>query len=100
MNITFKFAVAALATLSAAPSFAQAGYYRATLTTAAAKPTMVTRDTVWHCADTVCTAGKAGARDAIVCELVAQRAGALAGFMAGGNAFAADALAKCNARAK
>ena len=44
--------------------------------------------------------GKAPEREAILCQLVARDAGKLSAFSAGGQAFDADALAKCNAHAK
>ncbi len=104
MNVFVTLAAATGATLLAlapAPATAQGnGYYRATLASAAAKPTLITRDTVWRCTDTTCVAGKATARDTIVCELVVQRAGTLTAFSANGTTFDAAALEKCNARGK
>ena len=94
-------ALAASALSAAAPVQAQtAGYYNATLAAAPVKTKLVTRSTVWTCNGTTCTAPKAGSRDAIMCELVVRQTGALTGFVAGGTAFDAEALAKCNSRAK
>ena len=56
--------------------------------------------TRWKCSDGVCSAGKSSDRPNIMCELVVQRVGELSSFTANGAAFEADALAKCNARAK
>ncbi|MEI9927273.1 MAG: hypothetical protein WDN44_05650 [Sphingomonas sp.] len=61
----------------------------------------MTRDTVWHCNGAVCSAAKpSAARDAIMCELVVHELGTLTTFTAGGTSFDADALQKCNAKAK
>lgn len=97
-------AAAAAATLALTPAIGTAqtsrGYYAATPVSAPAKPSLITRDTVWKCGEGVCVASKASSRDAIMCELVAREVGKLQTFTAGGNAFDADALAKCNTRAK
>jgi hypothetical protein len=100
MRLAHVAAVAA-ASLSFAPAMAaQGAYYQATLATAPAKSAVVTRDTLWRCAGTTCTAPRSGTRDAILCELVAQSAGQLTGFTVAGAAYDADRLAKCNAKAK
>ncbi|WP_010161495.1 CC_3452 family protein [Sphingomonas sp. PAMC 26617] len=75
-------------------------YYVATPAAAPAQQTLITSGTVWKWRDTVFTASKSGQREFIMCELVAQRAGKLTAFTAGGKPFDDDALAKCNARAK
>lgn len=104
MNRLIAVAAAAAATLALAPvsSFAQTtrGYYSATPAAAPAKASLVTRSTVWHCGEGTCVASKSTSRDAIMCELVAKEVGTLQSFSAGGTAFDADALAKCNSRAK
>ena len=104
MNRMIAVAAAAAATLALVPatSFAQTtrGYYSATPATAPAKTSVVTRSTVWKCGEGTCVASKATSRDAIMCELVVREVGTLQSFSAGGTAFDADALAKCNARAK
>ncbi|RYD22570.1 MAG: hypothetical protein EOP89_12665 [Lysobacteraceae bacterium] len=92
---------AALALTPAIGNAAEAGpYYVATPAAAPAQQTLITSGTVWKWRDTVFTASKGGQREFIMCELVAQRAGKLTAFTAGGKAFDDDALAKCNARAK
>ena len=97
-------AAAAAATLALAPMAGTAqttrGYYSATATTAPGKSSIVTRSTVWKCNDATCTASKSTSRDAIMCELFAREVGTLSAFSAGGTAFDAAALEKCNARAK
>ena len=104
MNRFFAVAAAAAATLALAPvsGFAQTtrGYYSATPVTAPAKSSVVTRTTVWKCGEGTCVASKATSRDTIMCELVVREVGALQSFSANGTAFDADALAKCNARAR
>ena len=98
-------AAAAAATLALIPaaSFAQAaprGYYAATPATAPEKASLITRSTLWKCGGGVCTAAKANARDNIMCELVARELGELSAFRANGSDFDAEALAKCNAKAR
>ena len=55
---------------------------------------------MWKWQDTAFVANKAPERETIVCELIVQRVGALSAFTVAGQALDADALAKCNARAK
>lgn len=105
MNRFLAVAAAAAATLALTPaaSFAQGpvrGYYSATPATAPTKVSMITRSTVWKCDAGVCVAGKADARDTIVCELLVREVGTLTAFRANGSEFDADALAKCNAKAR
>ena len=104
MNRMIAVAAAAAATLALAPvsGFAQTtrGYYSATPVTAPAKASVVTRTTVWKCGEGTCVASKATSRDSIMCELVVREVGTLQSFSANGTAFDADALAKCNARAR
>lgn len=92
---------ASLLTLSAVPAVAQAtGYYSATPTAKPTKSSLISRGTVWKCANGVCSAPKTADRPGTVCELVVQRVGALSAFTANGIAFDEAALTKCNARAK
>jgi uncharacterized low-complexity protein len=98
-------AAAAAATLALAPAAGYAqdvarGYYAATPASAPAKNSLVTRSTIWKCGEGVCVAAKANARDTIVCELVAREVGTLTAFRANGTEFDADALAKCNTKAR
>jgi len=76
------------------------GYYIATPVAQPTKTSLVTHTTVWKWSDSAFVANKAPERENVVCELIAQRVGKLNSFTAGGQAFDADALAKCNARAK
>lgn len=75
-------------------------YYVATPSAAPAQATLITSGTLWKWRDTAFTANKGPQREAIMCEMVAQHAGKLTAFSAGGKAFDADALAKCNGHAK
>ncbi len=102
--MTRFFAAAAAATLALVPAAGIAqggpvGYYAATPVSAPAKTSLVTRSTLWKCADGTCTAAKANARDGIVCELVAREVGKLSAFRANGAEFDAASLEKCNAKA-
>ncbi len=92
------FATAAVM-LAATPAMAE-GYYSAVPTTAPSRASIVTRSTVWKCADGACIAAKAGSRDAIICELLVREVGPVSRFAAAGTDFDAAALEKCNARAK
>jgi hypothetical protein len=86
--------------LVAMPVAAQAaGYYAATPATAPAKDSLIVRSTVWHCGTGQCTAAKGDARDAIVCQAVAQQLGKLNAFTVDGKAFDTAALESCNAHA-
>ena len=97
---TASLAAAALAVFAATPALAQGPYYSATPSGELKKASLVTRNTLWKCNDGTCVANKSGDRPSVMCELVVQRVGALQSFSAGGTAFDADALAKCNARAR
>src|SRR6186713_311939 len=76
------------------------GYYTATPVAQPTKTSFITSNLMWKWRDTAFTANKTNSRDGIVCQMIVQRAGTLSEFTAGGTAFDADALAKCNARAK
>ncbi|HEX7655558.1 MAG TPA: hypothetical protein VF404_01035 [Sphingomonas sp.] len=77
-----------------------AGYYTATPIAAPTEASLITRDTLWSCGGGVCVAKKAPDRAEVICERIAKGVGKLQSFSAGGEALEADALAKCNARAK
>jgi uncharacterized low-complexity protein len=103
-SITTTLAATAASLLLASAGVATAqpvrGYYTATPATAAAKATFVTRNTVWKCADGICAAPKAPSQPGIMCELVAKSVGTLSAFTANNTPFDAEALAKCNAKAR
>jgi hypothetical protein len=75
-------------------------YYAATPAAVPEQTTLIANGMLWKWNAPAYVADKSGQRAGIVCATVAQRAGKLAAFSAGGEAFDADALAKCNARAK
>jgi hypothetical protein len=88
--------------LGATAAHAQSGaYYVATPVTAPAptRTTLVTRSTAWRLQGTTLVAAQAPERPQILCRLVADRVGALAGFSVAGKPLDADALARFNAKA-
>jgi len=98
-----SFAALAGAAALVSPAVAQARgatYYIATPAAAPAQASYVTRNALWSCNAGVCTADKAADRADFVCQRIAKSVGKLESFSAGGSALDADALAKCNAKAK
>jgi len=91
---------AALLSPIAADAQGPAAFYVATPLAKPAAANIITNATLWTWQNTAFTANAAPERPNILCELVVKRVGALTSFSAGGKAFDADALAKCNARAK
>lgn len=95
------FAAAALALAGTAALAAPTGYYVATPAAQPTKTKLITRSTPWALRDgAFVAAARAPERDLILCQLVAKDAGALSSFSAGGQAFDADQLAKCNGSAR
>ena len=76
------------------------GYYVAVPAAKPSKTVLMTHATAWTLHDGAYVAPRAPERDTVLCELVARNVGALSSFTAGGNAYDADALAKCNAKAR
>jgi hypothetical protein len=62
--------------------------------------TQISGETLWRCGDSGCTAASATSRPAIVCAKAARSLGKLESFSFRDSSFDADALAKCNAKAK
>jgi hypothetical protein len=62
--------------------------------------TKVARDTLWRCNGNECTASAATSRPAIVCAAMAREVGTLSSFTFRGEPIDAEALAKCNSRAR
>ena len=89
-------ALAPLALLAANPA---ASYYQAETAAARTAAQVITRDSVWRCADTHCAAPRSGSRPAIVCALLVREVGALRSFTAQGRPLSADELENCNRRA-
>lgn len=97
----FVLAAAVLVSASATASAAETGiYYAATPAATPGQTTLIANGMVWKWNAPAYVATRSGQRPGIVCATVAERAGKLAAFSAGGQAFDADALAKCNARAR
>jgi len=95
-----RFAVLLPAMLMGSGAFA--ANYMATPVSAPAAGKIVARNLMWNCDGTRCVAQQTGSasRPAIVCAVVAKELGPLSGFSVGDDAFDADALAKCNAKAE
>jgi hypothetical protein len=60
----------------------------------------IANDVLWRCGTEGCTALNASSRPAIVCAQAARTVGKLTSFSVKGTAFDAEALAKCNAKAR
>ncbi|MBA3895603.1 MAG: hypothetical protein H0X36_00370 [Sphingomonadaceae bacterium] len=94
-------ASAALLGVTASPAEAQAPAYRAIPSVALAKAdNVVAGDVLWRCGPGGCNATNVTARPQIVCAQVAKQVGRLESFTVAGSPLDADALAKCNAKAK
>lgn len=73
-------------------------YYRAELSQPVEAGVEVIRGTAWNCKGTVCVAGKANSRPAIVCQRLAGKKGDVVSFSIEGEALPAEDLAKCQGR--
>jgi hypothetical protein len=83
------------------PASAQnASVYQLVPVSAAASGTVIVNELLWRCSADGCTALNATSRPAIVCAQAARQLGKIASFRVKGTAFDAEALAKCNSRAK
>lgn len=90
---------AAAATFFVAPAAFAAGY--SAMPTTSVAESFVAKDVLFKCGADGCVAAKASnSRPAIVCAAVVREIGAVSSFTAAGTPFDADALARCNARAK
>jgi hypothetical protein len=97
--LSMSFALAMMT--AAAPAGAAPVGYTATPVTAPASGKAVMRDLIWNCDGTRCVAAQiSSSRPAIVCAVAARELGPLSSFAAAGQPFDADALAKCNAKAR
>lgn len=87
---------------AATPAFAASGPdYRLSLASApAVAQNRVAGDVLWRCGPDGCMAASATSRPAIVCARAAKEFGQVTSFAFRGEALDADALAKCNAKAK
>lgn len=87
------------ALFAAAGASAETPYYSATPAAAPAKAHLITRSTAWTSQNGAFVAARAPERDMVLCQLVARQAGELSAFSAGGKAYDADQLGKCNGKA-
>jgi hypothetical protein len=85
---------------TAVPAAAVANQYRAELAAPAGAERLVVRDVVWSCAGDACVAQQTTSRPATDCSALAAHVGTLRSFSVAGQALPADALEKCNARAR
>ena len=105
-NFAQKFFAAAVAfaatvVLASAPAAAAKGpYYVAKLSTPVEEAqTEIIRGVVWQCSGDTCRARKATSRPTNVCARLAKKMGALETFSVRGEAFAAEDMSTCNAKA-
>jgi hypothetical protein len=86
-------------TLAAAPAQA-APLFEAQPEVAPANARLVLRDMLWNCGSAGCAAAQGTSRPAVVCAVLAGEVGPLRSFSFKGAALSAEALGKCNMRAK
>ncbi len=70
-------------------------YYRAELAQAAGKQ-VIAGGVLWMCEGTRCFAGKGTGRPVVMCKRLAEETSTVVSFTYGGEALAADDLARCN----
>lgn len=93
--------VTGTAMIDATAAHAQTGaYYVAVPAQQPTRAELMTRETPWSLHNGSYVAARAPERDATLCAAVARSAGQLTAFSVAGQAYDADALAKCNAHAK
>lgn len=83
----------------AGPAFAQA-YYRAEPEARPAETRFLVRENVWRCDGGACHSARTPIRPAIACQALVREIGRLRSFSVEGQAFAAEELERCNARAR
>ena len=86
--------------VDAPPAFAAAPYYKAETAAPPAAQKLIVRETVWKCGPAGCVAAQGSSRPAVECGALARQVGTLRSFAAGGRAFDAEELEKCNASAR
>ncbi len=82
------------------PAHAQSPSYRAVPTTAVASGNVIVDGVMWRCGTDGCVASNATARPAILCAQAARKIGKIESFSFGTQTLDAEALTKCNAKAK
>jgi hypothetical protein len=87
-----------LAAFAAAPLVAKDSgpYYRAELAQPAGKQ-VIAGGVLWMCEGTQCFAGKGTSRPVVMCKRLAEKTSTVMSFSHGGEALAAEDLARCNA---
>ena len=87
--------------ISLSPAYANRGApdYRMTLEQSVTG-SKVARETLWRCGTDGCSASNAASRPEITCAHAVREVGKVTSFSFKGAAFDADALAKCNAKAR
>jgi hypothetical protein len=90
-----------LITAATTPAFASSPMYKLVPATAVeSAKSVVVGEILWRCTTNGCVAREGTSRPAIVCAQAARKVGKIESFTAGGTAFTADELAKCNEKAK
>lgn len=96
-----RFANALLASIVlAGTAQAQSPTFRAVPATAVTTASVIADGVLWRCGAEGCLATNASSRPAIICAQAVRKVGKLDSFSVGTQAFDAEALAKCNAKAK
>jgi len=96
-----RFATVLAASLAlAGAAQAQSPTFRAVPATAVEQASVIADGVLWRCGAEGCLATNANSRPAIVCAQAVRKVGKLESFSVGTQAFDAEALAKCNAKAK
>lgn len=86
--------------IAAAPAYAADAGYRVVPASAPKSANVVLRDTLWRCGPEACTTGAITSRPAIACAAAARELGKITSFSAKGEELPAEALAKCNEKAR
>ena len=97
---TVRATIATLGLALATAATAQTGYYVAVPVAQPTAPSLVTHLTTWHAEGAAYVAPRSADRHQLLCRQVAGQVGQLGSFSVRGEAYDADALAQCNARAK
>lgn len=99
MKTVLLSSILAAALLAPAVAVAQSpAYYVATPAAAPVQTSVVTRSTLWRARGPIFFAERAPERPVVLCRMLADRAGPIASFAAGGKPLDADKLAECNAK--
>lgn len=101
LSLAAAFATSATLLGATAAEASTGSYYKAKPVAAEVDSRLIVRDAPWRCDANGCISNtKGSSRAAHMCESLVKEIGAVTSFRAGNAEFAADELAKCNARAK